>query len=311
MIFDHVVVIDKQEFMEKTKWLRVYINCRKCGSIFIYRYRIICEHCKEAYYCSTTCRREDYNVHKKYCEAIYPDASRISTGSAFGEDLKSLNELFLHRDAIKANCPKMFEKEKSNCLVCHKMCDKSISCAICRGGYYCSISCQSKYKAQHKPSCALIALYTFVDQVLIDGQTFQLLQTKGLTENTKTSALLGNLVHELAPTIAATLYIQLKRPVIIAQIVSPYPHMWRSAVVVSDVHQMKLHIIFHDEQRTEAAITGYPDADRLAVTMEPLLSCLRPGNFIILLDAWLHTFKDLTTGVRIDDLRKVHFVWAE
>ncbi|KAK0059650.1 hypothetical protein Bpfe_010818 [Biomphalaria pfeifferi] len=318
--------------MEKVKWVRVYIACRNCGAVFVYKHRISCQHCQEAHYCSTKCLQEDQNVHQNICSPFRAETRQISTDASSVES-RTLNELLLDKNVRKSKAYQISDQE---CFKCKKKCDKSISCVHCGVSYYCSNVCQEQSIHLHKSSCelkivyfpvqiscrtlgngsgqALMALFSYLEKILFSGQTFQMLKTKGLTEKKKASPLFGNLVHELAPTFFAGPFFSAHytaRPVIYAQIVSPYPHSWRYAVIAMDVMLNTIPIIFHDEQRTDATITGGPNIDHLAVTKAPLSSCLKPGNFIILLDAWLHNFRDATVGVRIDDLEKVHFFWSE
>ncbi|KAI8740069.1 hypothetical protein BgiBS90_035101 [Biomphalaria glabrata] len=216
--------------MEKVKWVRVYIACRNCGAVFVYKHRISCEHCQEAHYCSTKCLQEDQNVHQNICSPFRAETRQISTDDASVES-RTLNELLLHKNVRKSKAYQISDQE---CFKCKKKCDKSISCVHCGVCYYCSNLCQEQSIHLHKSSCALMALFSYLEEILFSGQTFQMLKTKGLTEKKKASPLFGNLVHELAPMFFPGPFFSAHytaRPVIYAQIVSPHPHSWRYAVI--------------------------------------------------------------------------------
>ncbi|KAI8740070.1 hypothetical protein BgiBS90_035102 [Biomphalaria glabrata] len=273
--------------MEKIIWIRVFTPCQKCCTKFLYKYRVSCDQCKKAHYCSSICWFEDLDSHKNHClqasQALDQDSCQKST------DLDG-----------KPNAP------EKTCFCCERSCGDDLSCWNCRNVFYCSSVCKQKDNAIHSTYCGKTVSFTYINHIIFNGETFRYLEKKGLTSESRTTPVLLSIVHEMSR--ASVNYI---RPWVIVQIVSPYPQNWQYAILVKDYTGEETHIIFHDDKRTHAAITGCPNLDRHALSMAPLSSCLKPGNFIILMDAWWHIFLDRTTGIRIDNLELVHFVWRD
>ncbi|KAH9494718.1 hypothetical protein Btru_017697 [Bulinus truncatus] len=209
------------------KWFQVLMPCKKCRKRFLYKFRIVSENCDEFYYCSRVCCHDDNISLKK--NSSFHNASKISpakncqVSSEFskGEEIRYFQEKGTDRP----------EGTIVTCLHCGKTCDDSVVCADCKYVHYCTPDCLLKDEALHQEKCAFAVLFNYIDDTLLHGQTYTHLKYQGLTEETNASPLLCNLVHEFAPFIAGPL-VSLNRPVIIVQIVGPYPHSWRDAVFV-------------------------------------------------------------------------------
>lgn len=68
------------------------------------------------------------------------------------------------------------------------------------------------------------------------------------------------------------------------------------------------HVIFHDEDKKMGHISIIPKGKPAVTKLCELAQCLKPGNFMVLMDAFWHHFMDGTMGIRVDDLDTVQFI---
>ncbi|KAK6962043.1 hypothetical protein BgiMline_032111 [Biomphalaria glabrata] len=179
------------------------------------------------------------------------------------------------------------------CFYCKKESYRMLKCSRCRAGRYCNKECQKKDFPQHKKQCARVG--RFIDAI------------KKIPRNILFQSILGFGVPEISTSLdclGSTIQHMLFGPrySVLLEIVGPYYHPFRHGVNVMDRDGKTTHILFHDPFGVY-----YHQAGFFPLPI-PLSACLKPGNFILLLDAHWHFFLDGTVGVRIDDLKDVRFI---
>ncbi|KAH9488990.1 hypothetical protein Btru_041469 [Bulinus truncatus] len=185
--------------------------------------------------------------------------------------------------------PKILEK----CFYCKKESYTMLKCSRCRAGRYCNKECQKKDFPSHKKGCARVARFLSAVDKIPRSMLLQSMIGLGIPE---ISTSLASLDSEFLHMFVGPRYS------VLVEIVEPYFHPFRHGVVVMDKDGRKTHIMFYNEVGIY-----YHRVSWLPLPI-PLSQCLRPGNFILLLDAHWHYFLDGTVGIRIDDLDSVYFI---
>ncbi|CAL1527844.1 unnamed protein product [Lymnaea stagnalis] len=185
---------------------------------------------------------------------------------------------------------------------CH-FCDKEsytmLKCSRCKWGRYCNRSCQKEDFPKHKEMCKWSEIFLKALQELpFVYLVAEYMQIGGPRLSTR----LGDLSNEFE-----YLFLGERRPILL-KILGPYFHLSRHGVVVMDQEGAKTHIMFYNQSNIYFHVSNEMLGMGLPIHLK---RCLKPGNFILLLNACWHGFLDGSVGIRVDDLQHVHFVFMD
>ncbi|CAL1546442.1 unnamed protein product [Lymnaea stagnalis] len=240
--------------------------------------------------------------NKKKFSDFYHDSDEENSNKDSGQEELAASGINSEKSQADSNGKPKFLLA---CSKCGKESFDLLFCARCHFTPYCSKDCQRQHYPEHKNLCRRSELFKKLLTFLKEEEHPKRLQSYGLPHSRPISPLLVTMFDEYlgCVTVAPT-----PRPIITVQIAGLYAHLFRPAVVVEDVVGQQTHIIFHDEVKTMGYIS-IKHKDKPAETkLCELVHCLKPGNFMVLMDAFWHHFMDGTMGIRVDDLETVHFV---
>lgn len=152
--------------MEKT-----CANCKKNNNK-----NKLCGRCKDVYYCSIKCQKEDYKNHKTLCIFIDDNNKLKKSNKDIDQKVEVLNrQYFDHVNMELINYGECYrfkikdgyelkhgdefpskidiENEYKKCGFCGHCSKENKICKRCNAIYYCSIKCKSKDKQYHKKCC--------------------------------------------------------------------------------------------------------------------------------------------------------------
>ncbi|CAG5118591.1 unnamed protein product [Candidula unifasciata] len=95
---------------------------------------------------------------------------------------------------------------------------------------------------------------------------------------------------------------------VMVEIIDEHPHPFRFGAIVKDAMGQTTQVLFY----TDTPYYNHRMGGMFGWSVPiPLSRCIKPGNFLLILEAHWHHFLDGTRGIRVDDTDEVFFVFMD
>ncbi|XP_076454442.1 uncharacterized protein LOC143289327 [Babylonia areolata] len=263
-----------------------------------------CGRCFRVFYCSKDCQRLDWSNHRSVCLEVTARAS-ASAASSKSEEASppgGAKSNDIDSDSDKSPGP------VGTCEGCKRTGQSLKTCSRCCSASYCSKECQRDDWKQHKKDCKKIEK-SRVQKDWEAGKMFQELaramdpsltvtarrshrpplswtqavqEARRLHQDKTVLTKLRDVMEEedLDPMLMTS-------TVFLARLVKPHPYIFRHAWYLEDMKGQQVRIFFYLDHDVPEPYFRWQQLD--------------VGNFVCLEHAYIHTFMDGTTGIRVDD----------